>query len=47
MNTLKMLALREWMQQGRAWLLLAGVPLALLVVTALFGRLENRRRESR
>lgn len=41
MNTLKMLALREWMQHGRAWLWLAAVPLALLVVAALFGHLET------
>lgn len=40
MNTLKMLAWREWMQNGRAWMWVAGVTLAVMVLAAAFGRVE-------
>lgn len=40
MNTVKMLALREWMQHGRAWLLLAAVPLGLAVLALAFGHVD-------
>lgn len=41
MTVLKTLFLREWMQQRRAWLLLAAVPFALALLATLFGRIHT------
>lgn len=40
MNTVKMLALREWMQHGRAWLLLAAVPLVVALLAVGVGQVS-------